>query len=72
MPERDYAFRLSPDVRPLGIYHMAGHYGNMIIYMRELGHLPPSTGHLSGPILWRYGASIELRPVAVPPGSEAL
>jgi uncharacterized damage-inducible protein DinB len=28
----------------LGIYHMARHYGNMVTYMRELGHVPPSSG----------------------------
>jgi uncharacterized damage-inducible protein DinB len=35
-----------PRVRALllGIYHMARHYGNMVTYMRELGHVPPSTG----------------------------
>lgn len=35
-----------PRVRALllGIYHMARHYGNMVTYMRELGHVPPSSG----------------------------
>ena len=32
-------------IRPLllGLYHMAGHYGNMTIYLRELGYVPPSS-----------------------------
>jgi len=34
-----------PRIRPLllGLYHLAGHYGNLTVYLRELGHLPPST-----------------------------
>ena len=33
-------------IRPLllGLYHLAGHYGNMTVYLRELGYLPPSSG----------------------------
>jgi uncharacterized damage-inducible protein DinB len=27
----------------LSLYHMASHYGNMVIYLRLLGHIPPST-----------------------------
>jgi uncharacterized damage-inducible protein DinB len=32
-------------IRPLllGLHHMARHYGNMTIYLRELGYVPPSS-----------------------------
>lgn len=34
-----------PRARPLvlGLYHMARHYGNMVVYMRSLGYVPPSS-----------------------------
>jgi hypothetical protein len=28
----------------LSLYHAAGHYGNMVTYMRHLGYTPPSSG----------------------------
>lgn len=34
-----------PRVRPLvlGLYHVARHYGNVVVYMRSLGYVPPSS-----------------------------
>jgi uncharacterized damage-inducible protein DinB len=28
----------------LSLYHTAGHYGNMVTYLRQLGYTPPSSG----------------------------